>query len=363
MGKLRRDHKLEGEIEDMLKRVPLAQVQVVEAPLPDDIETVVMEKVHTTTPEVIACPRCGATDIMKYGVRNGQQEYICKRCRRKFTARNAPLGMHFSAKQIGMALSLFYDGLSLADVSRQIGASDGLSVNPATIWRWVMHYSKEAANALDKVRVSTSPVWVIDETVIKVGGENVWYWDVIDEGTRFLLGTHLSVSRRLSDAIAILNMAKRRSKTTPRFILSDGLAAYPDAVEQVFGASARHVKMQGLTSEINTNLIERFHGTLKERTKVMRGLKTMDSALTILNGFVLNYNFLRPHMTLDGKPPAEAAGVEVPFRSWIEFVTSNEMALQEADVAQPILSVEDAKRIGFRAGVLVRQYLDQQNRR
>ncbi|MFH1140292.1 MAG: IS6 family transposase [Chloroflexota bacterium] len=279
-----------------------------------------MEASHYTEPERIVCKWCSSADVMKYGIRHGVQEYICKHCHRKFTARDSPLGMHYSVKQIGTALSLFYDGLSLSDISHQLAGTDGQSVNPSTVWRWVIHYSEEAGKVLDRVQVSTSPVWVIDETVVQVAGKNVWYWDVIDEGTRFLLGTHLSPSRRLSDAVTTLSIARRRSKTIPRFILSDGLAAYPDAVEQVFGAEARHIRMQGLTSEINTNLIERFHGTLKERTKVMRGLKTMESALTILNGFVLNYNFFRPHMTLGGKPPAGAAGIETPFRTWVEFV-------------------------------------------
>jgi transposase-like protein len=77
---------------------------------------------------------------------------------------------------------------------------------------------------------------------------------------------------------------------------------------------------QGLTAEINTNLIERFHSTLKERYKVMRGLKTMESAWIVLNGFVANYNFFRPHMTLNNTTPAQAAGIKLPFNDWEGFI-------------------------------------------
>jgi len=269
----------------------------------------------------MTCKFCGSEALWKYGTKGGNQYYRCKGCGRKFAGTGSPEGMHFSTATIGEGLSLFYDGLSLADISRHIQSTTGVPINPSSVWRWVITYSQGGAERLlDRTRVSTSKVWVIDETVVSVAGKNVWYWDIIDERTRFLIGTHLSASRTLRDATETVAIAQRRSKTTPRFILSDGLKSYPQAIESVFGADAVHVKMQGLTSEINTNLIERFHGTLKERTKVMRGLKTMATARVILNGFVLNYNFLRPHMTLKGKTPAHMAGVETPFRTWIELV-------------------------------------------
>lgn len=36
--------------------------------------------------------------------------------------------------------------------------------------------------------------------------------------------------------------------------------------------------------------------------------------------FCGSYNFLRPHMTLKGKTPAIVAGLELPFKTWIELV-------------------------------------------
>jgi transposase-like protein len=113
---------------------------------------------------------------------------------------------------------------------------------------------------------------------------------------------------------------KRRTDTIPRFILSDGLRAYQDGIEQVFGSDSNHIVVKGLTSEINNNLIERFHSTLKERYKVMRGLKTMESAWVVLNGFVFNYDFFRPHMSLDNTTPAKVAGIKLPFSDWEGFI-------------------------------------------
>jgi putative transposase len=52
----------------------------------------------------------------------------------------------------------------------------------------------------------------------------------------------------------------------------------------------------------------------------MRGLKTLESAKIISDGFVVHYNFLRPHMTLKGRTPASVAGLNMPFKTWIELV-------------------------------------------
>ena len=55
--------------------------------------------------------------------------------------------------------------------------------------------------------------------------------------------------------------------------------------------------------------MERYHGTFKERNKVMRGMKDADSA--VLDGQRIYYNHIRPHQALKGKTPAEAAGLDL----------------------------------------------------
>ena len=257
---------------------------------------------------------------MRYGFKAGTQYYKCNDCGRKFAGTQAPEGMRFTTATIGEAMGLYYDGLSIADISRHLAATDGIYIDPASVWRWIIRYSKKADGILNRIKVKTSWRWVIDETMIKVGGMNVWIWDVIEARTRFLLATHLTLTRNMRSAVAVLAEANERTIGTPSYIVSDGMRAYPDAVERVFGADSEHIKSKGLTAEINTNIIERFQGTIKERTKVMRGLKTMDSAKIISEGFIIHYNFLRPHMTLKGKTPAVAAGLKLPFKTWIELI-------------------------------------------
>ena len=68
-------------------------------------------------------------------------------------------------------------------------------------------------------------------------------------------------------------------------------------------------------------LVERLNGTVRQRNKVMRGLDHEDSAQTMLDGMRIYYNFIRPHMALNGKTPAERAGIsKLKKNKWISLI-------------------------------------------
>lgn len=72
-----------------------------------------------------------------------------------------------------------------------------------------------------------------------------------------------------------------------------------------------YIRLFEFEDKVNQNLIERFHGTTRERNKVMRALDTDESAPTFVDGFRIYYNFLRPYMALENKTPAEVAGLDL----------------------------------------------------
>ncbi len=279
---------------------------------------------HFTTPERIACKWCGSTDTMKYGIRRGVQEYICNGCHRKFTARNTPKHMRFTVEQIGAALGMFYTGLSLADITRQMEDRNRNSPDPSTVYRWIMRYTKEVIATTGALRPRVSKVWVVDETVVAVNKHNLWLFDAIDERTRFLLGTSLVTNRTAGAAASFFRAVYDRTGATPDTILTDGLKSYFLGISAVYDRhETRHIVTKPFDADVNTNLIERFHGTLKERLKVMRGLKTQRTAQLILDGFVIDYNFFRPHMALGNATPAEVAGIDTGPQNWTDVVKAS----------------------------------------
>jgi len=268
------------------------------------------------------CKYCGSSVVVKYGVYRGSQRYWCKVCRRKFADNKALPKMRVPANQIAAAMSMFYDGLSLKDVSRQMDGIWGVSPNKSTVWEWLVRFSRQGRKAVSGIKAQIGNTWVADEMVLKIRGRNYWLWDVMDAKTRFLLASHISPRRTTLDAYTVFRKAAQVAERPPRRVITDKLAAYMDGIERLFGSEVRHVQSQGIRAEVNNNLSERLQGTLRERTKVMRGLQSMKTAEAIIDGFQLHYNYFRPHESLGERTPAEAAKIEGPFKNWEGVIRS-----------------------------------------
>lgn len=64
-----------------------------------------------------------------------------------------------------------------------------------------------------------------------------------------------------------------------------------------------------MAGDHNNNKMERLNGEIRDREKVMRGLKKMDSVA--LKGYRLYHNYFRQHKGLAGKTPADIAGIKI----------------------------------------------------
>ena len=52
----------------------------------------------------------------------------------------------------------------------------------------------------------------------------------------------------------------------------------------------------------------------------MRGMQNRETAKLVLEGWLVHYNYLRPHEGLGGETPARIARVKAPFKGWTEVV-------------------------------------------
>lgn len=106
-------------------------------------------------------------------------------------------------------------------------------------------------------------------------------------------------------------------------LINDGLPAYNDAYKKEFRTlkkprteHVRHIKLKG---DMNNNKMERLNGEIRDREKVMRGLKKHDTP--ILKGYQIFHNYIRPHQGLNGKTPAEACGITVEGNNkWLTLI-------------------------------------------
>ncbi|MFH1087352.1 MAG: IS6 family transposase [Chloroflexota bacterium] len=264
----------------------------------------------------VNCKYCQSERVIKFGKYKNTQYYYCKACRRKFSAFDTIPKMQTPIRCLADVLNMYYEGLTEAEIRRNLIQQEGRYPSTGSIYGWVHRFTDLAVKEAVKHKPNVGDAWVADETVVDIDGKNVWLWDIIDVKTRFLIASRMSFTRTTKDAEALMRLAYERTGKAPRVIYTDKLRAYLDGIELTFGADTKHRQGGPFDIERNTNVIERFHGTIKSRTKVMRGLHTIETARMFLDGWLVHYNFFRPHLALKDKTPAEVAQISFPFRNW-----------------------------------------------
>ena len=266
------------------------------------------------------CKYCDSGNVVKNGHVHGKQFYLCKNCGHKFIEPEAYPRMRTKGRVIATAIDLYFEGLSVRKVQSQIDKIFGVKVSQVTIWKWLMKYSKLVSDFVVNFTPKLSGKYHVDETVLKCRGVQKWFWEVLDEKTRFLVASQLSGNRTIKDVVKLFEESIAVAKKKPRIVYVDGLPAYEKGFNKVFWTRYKKdkvelVKKVGLRSRKSNNMVERLHGTLKDRTRVTRGLKDAKTVETLLKGWVVHYDYVREHQSLGGKTPAQASGIDIE-NSW-----------------------------------------------
>ena len=269
----------------------------------------------------VICKNCGSSNVVKFGSYKDVQRYYCKACKRKFKGDTALFHMKTSPEQISSALRMYYSGMSVKDIKDLLKQEYNNDPSKKTVYEWIDKYTDMAIKVAKDYHPNVGDEWIADETVLRIGGQNVWLYDIIDDKTRFLLATRIALSRTSHDAEMLMKEAsKKAGGKIPKVVVTDKNYSYLDRIEQAFGADTEHVQGRPFTDTNSTQKIERWHETLKERTKVMKGLKTLGSALQFIDGFLVHYNYFRTNEALENKTPAEVAGIKFPYQNWAEVI-------------------------------------------
>jgi putative transposase len=271
----------------------------------------------------VICKYCDSNAVVKFGSYKGVPLHWCKICKRKFKVSDTTFHMKTPANQVSSALSMYYEGMSIEAIRRQLQQEHGKRPSSATVYEWIQKFTQYAIDSVKDYHPKVGDTWVADETVLKIDGQNVWFWDIIDSKTRYLLASRISTTRTGNDAQQLMERAAKRAGKTPKEVITDKLHAYLDGIEIAYGGDTEHRQGSPFNIENNSNLIERFHGTLKARTKVMRGLKNIESAIEFTEGWLTHYNYLRPHISLHDRTPAEVAGIDYPYKNWDAIIRNH----------------------------------------
>lgn len=123
--------------------------------------------------------------------------------------------------------------------------------------------------------------------------------------------------------------AKQIAKGKPQVMVTDGLHSCIDAFKKEFftlrNPRTKHIRKARFIDRTNNNIVERLQGTIREREKVMRGLKTERTAKTMIEGYRAYYNFIRPHQSLNEKTPPQQAGIDLELgkNKWLNIIKAS----------------------------------------
>lgn len=297
--------------------------------------------------EQLTCRYCGSGIIWKYGKnRSGEQRYKCPNCEKVFLAVDALPKMRVTVRQLGDVMGQYYGGMSYKELRRQFKQQHEDDMSRSSFHRWLTKFTEIAVDEASKYHPRVGKKWIADECVLKIGGKNVWCWDIIDSDTRFLLATHISPTRTIHDAKKLMDKAARVASRVPKLVITDALRAYIDGIELAYGSETKHIQSKPFAeADISTNLIERWHSTLRAREGIMRGLKSIPTAQALLDGWLVHYNFFRGHESLDDKTPSEVAGIKFPYRNWLDVIDAQRVTVEPIpDVVDGELPAEQIER-------------------
>ena len=274
-----------------------------------------------------ACIYCNSSNLMKYGLRRNKtgnlQVFYCRDCHKYFTINIGFEKMKHNPQAITSAMQLYFSGESLRNTQKSLKLL-GVEVSYRTILNWIKKYVGLMKNYVETITPNVSDTWRADEIYIKVKGDMKYLFAMMDDETRFWIAQEVAETKYTHDARKLFQMSKQLMGKKPMTIITDGLPAYHDAYLKEYWTQKKetrteHVRHITIRGDHNNNKMERMNGEVRDREKVMRGLKKKDTP--ILTGYQLFHNYIRPHEGLQGKTPSEACGITIEGKNkWLTLI-------------------------------------------
>jgi transposase-like protein len=227
-------------------------------------------------------------------------------------------------------MDLYFKGVSLRKIKDHLHQFYGREIHHETIRRWIARFTRKMNEYVAQFKPKTSGTWHADEQFVDARNRKHAYgvaftWNVMDSKTRFLIASKVTAIRSRVEAKGIFKEAESNAGKIPEKVITDSLHAYGYGIKHGFSRHVEHEKYKDFQSKTQNNKIERFHGTFRERDKVMRGMKSVEKAENYVEAFRTYYNFIRPHEGLNGLTPAQAGGInlELGRNRWLTLINQS----------------------------------------
>jgi transposase-like protein/DNA-directed RNA polymerase subunit M/transcription elongation factor TFIIS len=277
--------------------------------------------------DVQTCRFCGSNHIVHAGMRHNKsgdlQKYLCRSCGHYFTINLGFERMRATPQIITSAMQLYFTGESLRNVQKFLKLQ-GVKISHVAILKWIRKYVALMNDYLEKIKPNVSDTWRADELYVKIKGDMKYLFALMDDETRFWIAQEIADTKYTHDARTLFQAGVKVAGKKPMTLITDGLAVYHLAYMKEFWTKKKetrteHIRHITIRGDHNNNKMERMNGEVRDREKVMRGLKKNDTP--ILKGYQLFHNYIRPHEGLNGKTPAEACGIKIEGENkWLTLI-------------------------------------------
>ena len=270
------------------------------------------------------CIYCKSPWIVKDGLRHNKhgdiQKFNCRDCDRYFTINIGFERIHVTPEMVTSAMQLYFTGESLRNVQKFLKLQ-GVKIKHVSIYNWIRKYVGLMKSYLEKITPNVADAWRADESYLKVRGNPKYLFALMDD--RFWIAQQVADTKYTSNIRPLFARAKEIAHKRPNTMITDGAPNFADTFKKEFftisNPRTRHISHIRLQGDHNNNKMERMNGEVRDREKVMRGLKRTDTA--VLTGYQLYHNYSRPHEALNGKTPAEKCGIIIEGENkWMTLI-------------------------------------------
>jgi transposase-like protein len=273
------------------------------------------------------CPYCTSSKLVRHGLRHNKygdlQRFTCRSCGKRFSQNFGFERLKANPQSITSAMQLYFTGESLRNVQKLLRLQ-GVEITHQTVYNWIKKYVSIMGRYLDQMQPQVSNTWRADELFLKVKGNMKYLYALMDDETRFWIAKEVADTKYHADVHDLFKRGRKVAGKAPFHIITDGAPNFGAGIEAEFYREKKalalvHERDIRFDGEIHNNKMERMNGEIRDREKVVRGVKKSSSPL--IEGYQIYHNYVRPHLALDGRTPSEAAGIEVQGENkWITLI-------------------------------------------
>ena len=287
------------------------------------------------------CPGCGRNLAVKNGLRGDRQYLRCRSqvrgrylgCELQFTDRAEAYYQRFPAGVIAAAIELYLAGMTYKKIASEVRCRfsiPGAQISEKTVFHWVKTYVDIAVEAVWELTIDSSEGLSVEWTSLYPADGGCWA--VQDLDTSYILVAEIGGLFDPDTAREVIDKSGASSRLLPErvYIFTSRTvedSGNPEAFSNVLAAIEQEFPFLENTSPVEMSpedtLILGRAGAFRDALRTLRkrgAFRSPESRQRFLHGWRVMHNFLTDPDDPAYLTPAEHAGVEAPFRSWVDVV-------------------------------------------